>query len=286
MGSAVKKNENLYHVVSSGRLLEDVVCSLPHYFELDLNVALKFDVSRPYVRMAHLLTSPFLSRLKGVQPHIVYIVFGYAIERLIGFSVGRLDDQTAQMLSCKLGAYQQLEKGTRCLNLSKSVERQLACLSISSDADTFPVGRVIFESIDGHQRFVVEGQALNHVAESLRRTQGIAGDSNIHPSSQNIEDRETSLAYLKCLAFESTLQQHDLLSNSQKPEQYRIERFRLLRHLYRFIMMHARPKLFPMDGWMRRLMFDVATMTIWPECDSLEQPVSAGMGKLSVISKT
>jgi hypothetical protein len=286
MGAAVKIRDALSPVLPADPIIDEVVRALPDYFDLDLHVALRFDISRPFVRLAHLLTSPFLRRLQGVQPHAVFIVFGYAIERLIGFSVTGFDPETALEVSKRLRSFQELEKGTRCLNLGKSLERQLAQSIDGAGAEDFPVGRVIFESSDGHQRFVVDGLALQHVAESLKRAQGIAGQSRCYDESAHDPYREASLDYLKCLAFDSRLQDYHLLSSSgQDVDQTRIFRFRVIRHLYRFLMHHAKPQPHAQDGWMRRLMFDVASYTRWSAFDMVEEPATMGTGMLSVVQK-
>jgi hypothetical protein len=81
------------------------------------------------------------------------------------------------------------------------------------------------------------------------------------------------------------LQEYDLWSGRLPVDRMKASRFRLLRHLYRYLMVHQRPESFSRDGWMRRLMFDIVCYTAWPACDATDQHSAQVPGKLSVVQK-
>jgi len=285
MGAAAKIRERSHSTVPRGAMIDEIVRSLPWYFEMDLSTVLRFDLSSPSVRLAHKLTMPVLRRLEGVAPNKVFIVFGYAIERLIGLSIAGMDLVAASILRKRLNGYVELEKATRCLNVSGALDRLHSFSDQANDTGSFPVGRVIFESPDGDRRFVVEGMAMQHLAQILQRSQGLPGHPVAGPSEIKIADRDPSLEYLRGLSFATALQVHDLPSDHMDPAQALIARTRVVRHLYRFLMHHARPQTFMQDRWMRRLMYDITTLTNWPVSDIMELSTAACAGRLSVVQK-
>lgn len=285
MGAAVKIRERPSAAQPRGAMIDEVVRSLPWYFEMDLSTVLRFDISAPSVRLAHRLMMPVLCRLEGVSSNKVFIVFGYAIERLIGLTIAGMDPVAAGILRKRLNGYLELEKATRCMHVSGALDRLQTISEQTDDAGSFPVGRVIFESADGDRRFVVEGMAMQHLAQCLQRSQGIPAHSAAVGSNAHSEDRDPTLEYLRGLSFATTLHEHDLPSDHMDAAQALTARTRVIRHLYRFLMHHTRPQTFMQDRWMRRLIIDISSLTSWPVSDIMELSTAACAGRLSVVQK-
>lgn len=285
MGAAVRISKPPEDAISRTRVIDDIFRSLPEYFELDLSVALRFDLSMPSVRLAHVLIKPIMRRLEGVQLNTVCLVFGYAMERLIGFSVAGMDPVAARLLRKRLHAFIELEKAIRCLNFFTIPDHFFYQTGQQPDMENFPIGRVSFESTDGQHRFVVDGAAMHQIGKTLQRLQGLP----MRVPNENCDaydpERSLILDHLKHLAFGTMLQSHDITCDAMEPGRSRLERTRLIRHLYRFLMHHARPQTFMHDRWMRKLMYDVSTLTYWPLADIIDLAPSTSTGKFSVMSQ-
>jgi hypothetical protein len=267
MGAAVKMRPVLSDAVSGSGLLNELLRTLPPSFDVDLHIVMRFDLSMPAVRLAHLMVSPFLNRMEGVQPHAVYIVFGYAMERLIRLSVSTLSAADAKAYHDRFRSFLSLEKASRCLNFSRAIGRKQQRVNENIAEDCFPVGKVIFESSDGSKKYEVDGMAMRHLGESLHRLQM----SHLHRMTRSghcrLEEQKASVDYLRCLSFASSLEEMIQCLDSSDGSTGESERSRLLRQLYRYCIRHLRAGHVREDNTIRRLIHRIEDITSIPGID-------------------
>lgn len=267
MGAAVKISSIVTPVPSGSGMLNDVLRALPSSFEVDLQIALRFDMSMPSVRLAHLLVSPLLARFEGVPHQSVFIVFGYAVERLIRLSVAGLTTDDRNTYRDRYNAFLVLEKASRCLQFNRVIGRSLSAVCEETAGDCFPVGKVIFESADGSRKYEVDGMAMRHLGDSLGRMQMSHVQQMLHGASHRTDEYEASIDYLRYLSFASNLQEMGRSEASPASGSFEQDRSRLLRQLYRYCMAHVRKGQVPEHTGIRRLMHRIEDLTSMPGID-------------------
>jgi hypothetical protein len=267
MGAAIKMRPVLPDIASGSGMLNDVLRTLPPSFDVDLQIAMRFDLSMPAVRLAHLMVSPVLNRFEGVQPHAVYIVFGYAMERLIRLSVSTLTAADARAYHDRFRSFLQLEKASRCLNFSRAIGRNLNLVKDDISDDCFPVGKVIFESADGSKKYEVDGMAMRHLGESLHRLQMSHLLRMTGQGQTGLDEQAASVDYLRCLSFASSLEDMIQGISSSNGSTGEKERSRLLRQLYRYCIKHIRSGHVPEDNTIRRLIHRIEDISSMPGID-------------------